>query len=81
MLHAAVAVDRPNFKSAVGGGVRDVYAAMYEEAAQQILDEYYSRDGGGSPVEFWPEVIVEEAHIPAGRSAASTREQVTAAHI
>ena len=75
-MHAAVANTGANREAPVGGGVRDVYAATYEEAAQQVLDEYYSRGGAGPPVKSWSGVAVEEGNTPAGRTAASAREQV-----
>ncbi len=62
-----------------GGGVRDVYAATYEEASQQVLDDYYLRSGDGARADRAQGDMMRDRHGEAGKRAASAREQVSSA--
>ena len=58
-----------------GGGVRDVYAATYQEASQQVRDDYYLRSGDSAARSD----TMRKQHGEAGKRAASAREQVSSA--
>ena len=60
-----------------GGGVRDVYAATYEEASQQVLDDYYLRSGDNARGGVARSDTAHGGHAEAGRSTTSAREQVS----
>ena len=60
-----------------GNGVRDVYAVTYEEASQQVLDEYYLRNGDRAPTGRAQGNTARERQGEAGRPAGSAREQVS----
>ncbi len=64
-----------------GGGVRDVYAATYEEASQQVLDDYYLRSGGSAHAGRAQGDRMRDRHGEGGKRAASAREQVSSALI
>ena len=59
-----------------GNGVRDVYAATYEEAAQQVVDEYYLRNGDSMLAGRAQRDMAHDGRAQAGRLAVSAREQV-----
>ena len=54
-----------------------MYAATYEEASQQVLDEYYLRSGGGAPAGQVRGDTTRGRREEVGKPAASTRTQVS----